>query len=197
MRTFRDRRHAAALAVAALSWGLLTACGAASAATGPANAPSPAPAPATAEASAAPAPAASPKERRPQLRLDSTAAEIRKYRLAYAACLKEHGMPSKGPWNDRAERAARQACKSKEPLLPPELSPKTNPHYAKSVRKEVACLKAHGFDVHLTPAPGSDPNAIGWRYGSVPGDDVDIEKIQNDCRVKAFGGGRNLAPAPM
>ncbi|GAA3090588.1 hypothetical protein GCM10020001_002120 [Nonomuraea salmonea] len=104
-----------------------------------------------------PAPAASPKERRPQLRLDSTAAEIRKYRLAYAACLKEHGMPSKGPWNDRAERAARQACKSKEPLLPPELSPRTNPHYAKSVRKEVACLKAHGFDVHLTPCPWLRP----------------------------------------
>ncbi|MGJ6963117.1 hypothetical protein ACSDR0_14515 [Streptosporangium sp. G11] len=181
------------LAVAALACGLLAACGAASAATGGIAAASAAPAPSSAPSEA---PTAAKPPARSQLRLDSTAAEVRKYRLAYATCLKEHGMPSKGIWPEKAEKAARRACESLRPLLPPELDPKQNPHYAESVRIEAGCLRDHGFDVHLVPPTGSDPNTISWRYESVPGPDVDIEKIQDDCRVKAFGGGRAIRPGP-
>jgi hypothetical protein len=191
-------KRAAAFAVAAVACGLLTACGAASADTG-----TPAPVPPTSAAPGSPVGTAKPADPahtaatgRPQLNLNSSEAEVRKYRLAYAACLKDHGMPSKGTWTKEAESAARAACESKRPLLPPELDPKKNPHYAQSVRIEARCLQDHGFDVRLVPPTGSDPNTISWHYESVPGPDVDIEKIQNDCRVKAFGGGRAIGPAP-
>ncbi|MFG2071189.1 hypothetical protein [Nonomuraea maritima] len=193
-------RHAAALSLAALACGLLTACSAAEAASGPA---SPAPAQATrpvaaqaarpvaAQATSKPAQAA---KSRPQLRLDSSPAEVRKFRAAYAGCLTEHGMPSKGTWSKAAEKSARAACEHLRPLLPPELDPAKNPNYAKSVRIEAKCLQDHGFDVHLVKEPA--PAKLGWRYASVPGDDVDISKIQDDCRVKAFGGGRAIQPGP-
>ncbi|GII52534.1 hypothetical protein Pth03_09230 [Planotetraspora thailandica] len=142
-----------------------------------------------------------PESKRPQLRLDSTAEEYAKYRLAYAKCLDEHGRPQTAdgeytPAQEKAEKAARKACANKEPLMPPEFSPETNPHYADDVRKEVACLKKNGFKVRITPATGSDPNAIGWTYESLPGEGVDIEKIQNQCRQEGFGGGAALGPGP-
>jgi hypothetical protein len=138
---------------------------------------------------------------RPQLRLDSTEEEVQRYRKAYADCLKEHGS---GEWagekptpaEESAYEAARRACADKVPLLPPEMDPKKNPHYADAVRREVKCLKGHGLKVHLVPAQGSDPNSISWTYDSLPGDDVDIEKIQNECRVKAYGGGAAITPGP-
>lgn len=201
-------RHATALSVAALACGFLTACGTAQAADAPGT-PAPAPVsaghasatrPATAQA-AAPAAAqteskpAQATKSRPQLRLDSSEAEVRKLREAYAGCLREHGMPSKGTWPKAAEKSARAACERLRPLLPPELDPAKNPNYAKSVRIEAKCLQDHGFDVHLVKVDG--PAKLGWRYRSVPGPDVDISKIQNDCRVKAYGGGRALQPGPQ
>ncbi|MEV4293946.1 hypothetical protein [Microbispora rosea] len=194
-------RHATALSVAVLACGLLTACGAAEAASGPGT-----PAPVAAghvAAGAAAAPAAAPAaskpahaaKSRPQLRLDSSEAEVRKFRAAYAGCLSEHGMPSKGTWSKAAEKSARAACEHLRPLLPPELDPAKNPNYAKSVRIEAKCLQDHGFDVHLFKVDG--PAKFGWRYESVPGPDVDISKIQDDCRVKAYGGGRALRPGPQ
>ncbi|GGK85525.1 hypothetical protein Sme01_38640 [Sphaerisporangium melleum] len=140
-------------------------------------------------------------EGRPQLRLDSTEEEVHRYRKAYADCLTEHGSPDTPgtkmtPAEERAYEAARRACADKVPLLPPEMDPKKNPHYADAVRREVKCLQGHGFKVHLVPAQGSDPNSISWIYDSLPGDDVDIEKIQNKCRVQAYGGGAALTPGP-
>jgi len=141
----------------------------------------------------------SSESKRPQLRLDSSAEEVAAYRKAYAACLTDHGAPTKTSGEPtkaevKAYEAARKACVNKEPLMPPEFSPKTNPHYADDVRKEVACLKRHGFKVHITPATGSDPNAIGWTYDSIPGEGVDITKIQNVCRAEGYGGGAALEP---
>ncbi|PZG17188.1 hypothetical protein [Nonomuraea aridisoli] len=201
-------RHAAALSIAALACGLLTACGAAEAASGPGtpapvppgdvSADRPAAAPVESGATrsaAAPAKTGSARSGRPQLRLDSTPAEVRKFRAAYAGCLGEHGMPSKGTWTKAAEKSARAACEHLRPLLPPELDPAKNPNYATSVRIEVKCLQDHGFDVHLVKVGG--PAKLGWRYASVPGPDVDISKIQDDCRVKAFGGGRAIRPGPQ
>ncbi|MFG1860264.1 hypothetical protein [Microbispora bryophytorum] len=191
-------RHATALSIAALACGLLTACGAAEAASGPGT-PAPAQAgqvsatrPVAAQAESKPARAT---KSRPQLRLDSSEAEVRKFRAAYAGCLTEHGMPSKGTWTKAAEKSARAACEHLRPLLPPELDPAKNPNYAKSVRIEAKCLQDHGFDVHLVKVDG--PAKLGWRYASVPGPDVDISKIQDDCRVKAYGGGRALRPGPQ
>lgn len=185
-------RHAAALSLAALACGLLTACSAAEAASGPSS-PAPAPAAQTARTAAKQKPAEVAKSR-PQLRLDSSPAEVRKFRAAYAGCLTEHGMPSKGTWSKAAEKSARAACEHLRPLLPPELDPAKNPNYAKSVRIEAKCLQDHGFDVHLVKRPA--PAKLGWQYASVPADGVDITKIQNDCRVKAFGGGRAIEPGP-
>ncbi|GAA1292458.1 hypothetical protein Psi02_49870 [Planotetraspora silvatica] len=141
----------------------------------------------------------SSESKRPQLRLDSSAEEVAAYRKAYAECLTDHGSPTKTSGEPtkaevKAYEAARKACVNKEPLMPPEFSPKTNPHYADDVRKEVACLKRHGFKVHITPATGSDPNAIGWTYDSIPGEGVDITKIQNVCRAEGYGGGAALEP---
>ncbi|MEU7913443.1 hypothetical protein [Microbispora bryophytorum] len=191
-------RHVTAISFAALACGLLTACGAAEAAGAPST---PAPVPAghvsdtrPAAAQTAPKPAHTTKSR-PQLRLDSSEAEVRKFRAAYAGCLSEHGMPSKGTWSKAAEKSARAACERLRPLLPPELDPAKNPNYAKSVRIEAKCLQDHGFDVHLVKVDG--PAKLGWRYASVPGPDVDISKIQDDCRVKAYGGGRALRPGPQ
>ncbi|MEW9530422.1 hypothetical protein [Microbispora sp. NPDC049125] len=191
-------RHATALSVAALACGLLTACGAAEAASGPGT-PAPVPAghvsatrPAAAQAEPKPAHAA---KSRPQLRLDSSEAEVRKFREAYAGCLRKHSMPSKGTWSRAAERSARAACEHLRPLLPPELDPAKNPNYAKSVRIEAKCLQDHGFDVHLFKVDG--PAKFGWRYASIPGPEVDISKIQDECRVKAYGGGRALRPGPQ
>ncbi|MEU7881110.1 hypothetical protein [Microbispora bryophytorum] len=191
-------RHVTAISFAALACGFLTACGAAEAAGAPST---PAPVSAghvsvtrPAAAQTAPKPAHTTKSR-PQLRLDSSEAEVRKFRKAYAGCLSEHGMPSKGTWSKAAEKSARAACERLRPLLPPELDPAKNPNYAKSVRIEAKCLQDHGFDVHLVKVDG--PAKLGWRYASVPGPDVDISKIQDDCRVKAYGGGRALRPGPQ
>ncbi|WP_328708480.1 hypothetical protein [Microbispora hainanensis] len=193
-------RHVTAISFAALACGVLTACGTAEAAGAPGT-PAPVSAghasaarPVAAQTVSKPKPAHTTKSRA-QLRLNSSAAEVRKFREAYARCLTKHGMPSKGTWSKVAEKSARAACERLRPLLPPELDPAKNPHYAKSVRIEAKCLQDHGFDVHLVKAPG--PAKIGWRYASVPGDDVDIAKIQDTCRVKAFGGGRALQPGPQ
>lgn len=134
---------------------------------------------------------------RPQLRLDSSPEEVTKYRQAYATCLKNHGMPAKtnsapSAAGIKAAEAAAKACEDKVPLLPPEMNPKTNPHYADAVRAQVKCMKGYGFKVRVVPATGSDPNEISWTYDSIPGNGVDIEKIQNECQVKAFGGGKGL-----
>ncbi|GGO17425.1 hypothetical protein GCM10010116_35250 [Microbispora rosea subsp. aerata] len=191
-------RHAIALSLAALACGLLTACGVAEAAGAPGTpAPVPAgPVPVTQPAAVRvePTPAQATTSR-PQLRLDSSPAEVSKLRHAYAGCLREHGMPSKGTWSTAAEKSARAACEHLRPLLPPELDPAKNPNYAKSVRIEAKCLQDHGFDVHLVKVDG--PAKLGWRYASVPGPDVDIAKIQDDCRVKAYGGGRAIQPGPQ
>lgn len=195
-------RHVTAISFAALACGVLTACGTAQAAGAPgtpapvsaghASATRPAAAPAAAQTESKPAQAT---KSRPQLRLDSSEAEVRKFREAYARCLTKHGMPSKGTWSKAAEKSARAACERLRPLLPPEMDPVKNPNYAKSVRIEAKCLQDHGFDVHLVKEPA--PAKLGWRYASVPGDNVDISKIQDNCRVKAFGGGRALRPGPQ
>jgi hypothetical protein len=82
--------------------------------------------------------------------------------------------------------AAKRVCEDKVPLQPPEMDPKNNPHYADAVRAQVKYMKGYGFKVRVVPATGSDPNAVSWTYDSVPGNGVDIEKIQDECRVKAF-----------
>ncbi|GIH21766.1 hypothetical protein Aph01nite_00760 [Acrocarpospora phusangensis] len=154
------------------------------------------------DGAAEPTPSKKPdaESKRPQLRLDSTEEEIAELRRAYAACLGEHGMPQgDGEVTAAMTKAidkARKACEDKMPLLPPEMDPDQNPHYADAVRKQVKCMKEHGFDVSITPATGSNPNAIGWTYNSVPGPGVDIGKIQDDCRAAGFGGGAALRPGP-
>ncbi|MET8157892.1 hypothetical protein ABZT47_16075 [Sphaerisporangium sp. NPDC005289] len=203
----RPARRGALAATALAGLCLVTAaCADASAA-----ARDPRPAPVAASAGPAAAPAASAPSsaapragdahgERPQLRLDSTTEEVYRYRKAYAECLKDNGMPQSAgtytPAQESAYQAARKACQDKVPLLPPELDPKQNPHYAASVRVQVKCMQEYGFKVHLVPAPASDPNALGWTYDELPGDDVDIDKIQNECRAKGFGGGAAITPGP-
>ncbi|ETK35123.1 hypothetical protein [Microbispora sp. ATCC PTA-5024] len=196
-----------ALGAAALATAALTACGGTSqAAAGAQNDHVASLVTATASGATAAGTAATrpPKQetvdsRRPQLRLDSSAEEITALRKAYAECLGEHGAWDAGTTGSAAQKAedkARKACEDKEPLLPPEMDPERNPHYADAVRAEVKCLKGHGFKVHLVPAAGSDPNAISWTYDSIPAEGVDIEGIQDQCRIKAFGGGGALRPGP-
>ncbi|GAA0388972.1 hypothetical protein Acor_59630 [Acrocarpospora corrugata] len=202
--TLRSARSLGQLAALTLAGCLLTACGGGTS-TKVAAAPAGEVASLVTEtpvqnADATPSKKPDPESKRPQLRLDSTAEEVATLRKAYAACLREHGMPDGGgeytAAMQAAEDKARKECEDKLPQLPPEMDPARNPHYADAVRAQVKCMKEHGFDVSITPATGSDPNAIGWTYNSVPGPGVDIEKIQDDCRAEGFGGGAALQPGP-
>ncbi|GGM23657.1 hypothetical protein GCM10010129_80090 [Streptomyces fumigatiscleroticus] len=146
--------------------------------------------------------------KRPQLRLDSSQEEIDQLWDAYWACLQTHGVPMNTMRVDRpgeqappvddpkvADRYKAQyhACLYKLPLQPVEERPETNPHYADDYRAYVGCLKATGLKIH--EVFDSDGSPAGWSYDEdFPKDSVDLptDKVDNDCRLEAFGGkGKN------
>ncbi|AKU18549.1 hypothetical protein VV02_01830 [Luteipulveratus mongoliensis] len=89
------------------------------------------------------------------------------------------------PVSAATRKAAEGACASKEPLIPPELDSKKNPHYAAQFHQEVLCLNAGGLKVTELP------NAEGWNYAEQPTmSEKQSNKLQHDCQRKAFGGGK-------
>ncbi|MEU5343924.1 MULTISPECIES: hypothetical protein [unclassified Streptomyces] len=123
---------------------------------------------------------ADPDAGRPQLRLDSTREEEMRLYDAWAACMKENGAEKKE--NNAINEAALKACRSKQPLDPPELDPAKNPEYRDDTRTMVRCMNKHGIKSVLTED--------GW--GLDDGDSLnhpDYQEISDACEMKAFGEG--------
>jgi hypothetical protein len=125
----------------------------------------------------------------PRARLDSTAAELQAWSLAYWQCMKDHGARV-----DNSEKAksigfvdksqaspeAFAACASKKPnFVPPEMDPDLNPDYRQQWHEHVKCLQRKGMPVVETDD--------GWNFDSsnavIPAGE---EKIEHDCQIEAF-----------
>ncbi|MFG2963320.1 hypothetical protein ACGFZS_08520 [Streptomyces sp. NPDC048288] len=122
---------------------------------------------------------AEPDAGRPQIRLDSTNAEVNRMYDAWLACLKEHGAAEK--YKRKPNDPAVLACKGKEPLDPPELDPAKNPDYADDTRAMVKCMKGHGIKALV----------VDGQWGLETGDEINRPHYNDyviDCQVKAFGG---------
>lgn len=122
---------------------------------------------------------ADPDAGRPQIRLDSTNEEVNRMYDAWQACLKEHGAaPEK--YKRKPDDPSVLACKSKEPLDPPELDPAKNPDYADDVREMVKCMKGHGIKALVYEG--------NWALET--GDEMNrphYNEYELQCQVKAFG----------
>jgi hypothetical protein len=131
-----------------------------------------------------------------QIRLDMTDDEEMAVIQAYTHCLKDQGVPSyskaKGivfPSGTADKYPAQfKACESKKPIQPPELDPHKNPHYMDQYREWIRCMNDRGFAVDPLP------DGSGWNYSDRPGrvDPASSQsrRIEWDCRLEAFGGGK-------
>ncbi|MGK3944662.1 hypothetical protein ABK046_40350 [Streptomyces caeruleatus] len=147
---------------------------------------------------------AAAEAKRPVLRLDSSTEEVNRLWNSYWACLQAHGVPMN---QERVEKAGDQAppvqdqkvedqykaqyraCLYKMPLQPVEERPETNPHYADDYRHYVGCLRDKGVKVHEVFAADGSPD--GWTYDDdypTDGSGPYTDKLDNDCRLEAFGG---------
>jgi hypothetical protein len=141
---------------------------------------------------------------RPQLRMDSSKADIDAAWASYDVCLKDHGHvmlqgngldahageaapPGQLPdMNDNSPKslAARQACQNRLPLQPPEMSQTTNPRYLDQYHVYMTCLTKHDLAVHAI-----DPFGTGWTYddGVTPKlTDRQAEQVDHDCQLSSF-----------
>ncbi|MFJ4783786.1 hypothetical protein [Streptomyces sp. NPDC088794] len=141
---------------------------------------------------------------RPQWRLDSTSEEIDALWSRYYGCLKEHGVrfvPANeaqhaGPAGEgeviadpdsREPKAAYDTCESKMPQMPDALDPDKNPQYKKQLADEVTCMNDKGVPTEIAA------NGVDWTYSGDAGSALSEEqqrKIENDCQLEAFGGGK-------
>ncbi|GAB3882311.1 hypothetical protein GCM10029964_039870 [Kibdelosporangium lantanae] len=90
--------------------------------------------------------------------------------------------------NDDSPRskAAREKCKVRMPMQPPELDPARNPHYVDQYHDWVKCINAHGV-----PVTENDPPGSGWTYAGDSALSPDArDKVVDDCQMSAFGGRR-------
>ncbi|MGW1504110.1 hypothetical protein ACWCQW_37275 [Streptomyces mirabilis] len=139
---------------------------------------------------------------RPQERLDDT--DLRRAQLVHAwdQCLVAHG----AHWEtkraaiagikpgtlydgvaDPIPEAAGKACMNKLPLSPPEEDPDLNPHYVEDMKADIACLRAHGYKVHLTKDTSDNPKGLSWTYDGDSGAEV-TESAEHTCLLQAFAG---------
>lgn len=141
---------------------------------------------------------------RPQLRLDSSQDEVDLAWDNYYLCLQAHGHKMlngrtdehAGPagntkvtspdMEDDSPRSvkARDECKNKLPLQPPELDQDKNPHYLDDYHDYMKCLTDGGLKVHPI-----EPFGTGWTYDDNVTQTItekDQQKLEHDCQVKAF-----------
>jgi hypothetical protein len=202
----RPRRRAVARALvlsplaALAAVTVLTGCGGSGAASGsqplavaslPASADPSASAPAD-----APAPGAQPSNTasgRPQIRVDTSAAEVQQLTQAWAQCLKDHGapfivIPGKGNILGLAPGgttppAAYTACEGKQPLFPPSEDPATNPDYARDWRDEINCVNSYGPENKVVST------TVGtWTFATSTQTGPSAQ-ILRTCEIRAFGPG--------
>ena len=122
---------------------------------------------------------ADPDAGRPRIRLDSTNEETNRMYDAWLSCLKDHGAEEK--YKRKPNDPAVLACRTKEPLSPPELDPAKNPDYSDDVREMVKCMKGHGIKALVHEG--------SWALET--GDELNrphYDEYEIDCQVKAFGG---------
>ncbi|MFJ6727440.1 hypothetical protein ACIQPQ_21310 [Streptomyces sp. NPDC091281] len=183
-----------AVAVGAFSLALLTGCGGGKdgAATGSdPDVASLSSAPANTSGSAGGTASDTGGSGRPQLRLDSSQEEKVKLSNAFNACLEKNGfhrfqkiikdgfrVPNT---EDPTYTPAANKCENLMPLPPPELDPKTNPHYMDDYRKEIACLHRH----HYMVIPLADGGGWDLPEGPIPPNARELEKR---CELEGFGG---------
>ncbi|WGL53242.1 hypothetical protein P5P86_05305 [Nocardioides sp. BP30] len=138
---------------------------------------------------------------RPQFRLDDTDARRTALINAYSQCLIDHGatrltgressapqiVPAGGdgvPFitvADPVPTAAKAACASRLPLMPPQVEAATNPHFHEQSLAYVGCLRKHGEWVELL-----NNHDLDWTYAEghpVPEDNAAIEQA---CLMEAF-----------
>ena len=129
---------------------------------------------------------------RPQLRLDTSDAEVLRLTEVYFDCLHDHGLPSGHKPGDgdawfpngggpTKYPAIYRACQSKQPLQPPEEDPAKNPHYADDFRAFVACMNDHGLKIRPLSHLG-DYDFVGTPRFSQAQEDG----ITRTCTLKAY-----------
>jgi hypothetical protein len=128
------------------------------------------------------------------------AREVREAELAFARCMREHGVdmpdPSAderglrriGPRSGTSEskfKEAEQACrKHLEGIDPPELSDEQREEFRKAALAHARCMRENGIPEFPDPTFGENGGArvqIGPGSGIDP-DDPDFEKAQEKCR---------------
>ena len=131
-------------------------------------------------------------------RLDDTPPQINAIIGAWDNCLVAHGatygnVPGVAGSQNLANipASAKAACMDKEPQLPPQLNPASNPHYRADSIANVACLRAHGVMVHLVADTSVSSNGLSWAFDSdASSPPANLGQIQQECQLKAFGGNK-------
>jgi hypothetical protein len=158
---------------------------------------------ATSGTTSADAPSTSDNSQRPQLRMDSSRADINAAWRNYDVCLKDNGhrmltgrgdahSGTAGPPGTVPDMqddsppsvAARKACANKLPLQPPELDQSRNPHYLDQYHAYLTCLTGHELMVHAI-----DPFGSGWTYDDGVTQKLTSDqqqKVDHDCQLASF-----------
>ena len=133
---------------------------------------------------------------RPQMRLTMTEKQTRPYWDLYNACLHAHGVPlypgrGLSPVQTDRDPAAERACQDQMPLMPIALDRDRNPHFARDLEHEIACINAHGVPVAADPAGGfwsyRDPANARERELSTLQAEPERNRIERACELQAFG----------
>jgi hypothetical protein len=137
----------------------------------------------------------------PQLRLDSTQADVDRAYEAYYACWEEKGVPKTAAYGQKASvlmsyklhskkyQAAVDACADAEPRTPRELDPDKNPKYWDQLREQVRCVQAQGLRMKIIQGtPGLFVGGKGERRDFDKVSSPRGQKIVHECEVKAFAG---------
>ncbi|QUQ67842.1 hypothetical protein [Kutzneria sp. CA-103260] len=158
----------------------------------------------TANGTATSTPSTSDDSKRPQLRMDSSQAEVDAAWRGYDACLKDHGhvmlrgdgtdqhagvadtSGNSPDMNDNSPKslAAVKECTDKLPLQPPELDQSKNPHYLDQYHVYMTCLTSHGVAVHAI-----EPFGSGWTYDDGVTQrltEAQQQKVDHDCQLASF-----------
>lgn len=135
-------------------------------------------------------------------------AKTRKAMLAFAKCMREHGIDAPDPkfssdgvrqeirggkdTTPEQQRAAQEACKKYQAKIkPPELSAEERAEFRKAALANAKCLREHGLDVP-DPEFGEDGSVrmrVGGK-GKAPDEDK-LREAQKACRDTEPGPSRS------
>jgi len=127
---------------------------------------------------------------RPQLRVDTTAAEQARIYGTWYSCLQSHGVVMETTHGQLKPKgttpaSAFTACASSQPLEPPALNPDTNPDYNADLAKDINCINRQS-PAKVDPVPG------GWTFASSTDpfySTAAFQQILFSCQIVGFGPG--------